>query len=457
VSASLTDNMGSLSGLKVNIKPVSLTFEGQPFLVRADLKNFADLQYNIHSQGTIDIGKIYQVFAHKGYGVSGLITTNFTLKGKQSDATAGRYDQLFNKGTMSVRDLALTSDLFPKPFVIKSGLFSFKQDKMNFDAFTADYGKSVIIMNGALSNVIDYAMKPNSQLTGTFNLTSGLIVADDFMAFADGPPATAAKAAAPAAKSAAPTGVVLVPANLNLIFTADVKKVKYQGLDINDVKGQMTISNGQIQLKGAGFTIVDAPVVMDATYGSINPQKAFFDYHITAQEFDIQKAYNQIKLFRDMATSAKSAAGIVSLDYKLSGKLDKNMKPVYASLKGGGTLTLKQVKVKGFKLFGSVAKATGKDSLAKPSDASKVDIKTTIANNIITIQRTKMRFAGFRPRFEGQVSFSGDLNIKFRLGLPPLGIFGIPMTITGTQTNPKVHLGRGKKEDELKEDTSDDQ
>ncbi|MFI5159907.1 MAG: AsmA family protein [Sphingobacteriales bacterium] len=457
VSAYITDNTGSLKGLHINIKPVSLKFEGQPFMVKADLKNFADLQYNIHSQGTLDIGKIYQVFALKGYGVKGLITTNFTLKGKQSDATAGRYDQLFNKGTMSVKNLALTSDLFPKPFVITTGKFSFNQDKMNFDAFTANYGKSVIVMNGALSNVIDYTIKPGATLTGTFNLNSNSIIADDFMAFADGPPAAPGKPAAAPAKTAAPSGVVLVPANLNLTFSADVKKVVYQGLNIDSIKGQMIIANGQIQLKGAGFTIVDAPVVMDATYGSVNPQKAFFDYHITAKEFDIQKAYQQIKLFRDMATSAKSAAGIVSLDYKLSGKLDKNMHPIYPSLKGGGTLTLKQVKVKGFKLFGSVAKATGKDSMAKTSDASKVDIKTTIANNIITIERTKMRFAGFRPRFEGQVSFNGDLNIKFRLGLPPLGIFGIPMTITGTQEKPKIKLGSGKKDDELKEDTSDDQ
>jgi AsmA protein len=62
-----------------------------------------------------------------------------------------------------------------------------------------------------------------------------------------------------------------------------------------------------------------------------------------------------------------------------------------------------------------------------------------------------MRMAGFRPRFEGQVSFDGKLNLQFRLGLPPLGIFGIPMTITGTQDKPIVHLGKGKKEDELKE------
>ena len=454
VSANITDNTGSLKGLHVNIKPVSLKFEGQPFIVKADLKNFADLQYNIHSQGTLDIGKIYQVFALKGYGVSGLITTNFTLKGKQSDATSGHYDRLSNSGTMNVKNLALTSDLFPKPFLIKTGKFSFNQDKMNFDAFTANYGKSVIVMNGALSNVIDYAIKTNSPLTGTFNLASSLIVADDFMAFADGPPAAPGK---PVAKTAAASGVILVPSNLNLNFTADVKKVHYNGMDISDVKGQMTISNGQIALKQAGFTLIGAPVVMDATYGSVTPQKAFFDYHINAQDFDIKRAYNEIKLFHDMATSAKSAEGIVSLDYKLSGRLNSNMRPVYPSLKGGGVLSVKKVKVKGFKLFGAVAKETGKDSLGKPGDVSKVDIKTTIANNIITIQRTKMRMAGFRPRFEGQVSFNGDLNLHFRLGLPPLGIFGIPMTITGTQTNPKIHLGNGKKEDELKEDTSDDQ
>jgi AsmA protein len=74
----------------------------------------------------------------------------------------------------------------------------------------------------------------------------------------------------------------------------------------------------------------------------------------------------------------------------------------------------------------------------------------------MTIERTKMRIAGFRPRFEGQVGLDGKLNLKFRLGLPPFGIFGIPMTITGTQDKPLIHLGKGKKEDELKE-TQDDE
>jgi len=448
VNTNIYDNTASLKGLKVSIKPVSFIFENKPFTFSAGLKNFSNLEYNITSAGTVDIGKIYRVFAVKDYNVKGLIIANLKLKGKQSDAVAGNYGKLANSGTMVVKDLALSSDLFPKPFIIKNGSFSFNQDKMQFDAFTATYGKSVIVLNGALSNVIDYATKSGSALKGDFNLSSGSIVADDFMAFASASPNQSGKPAT------GQSGVIMVPTNLDLNFAADVKKVKYNGLQLNDVKGQMAITNGSIVLKQAGFTLIGTPVTMDATYVSQSPKKATFDYHINAQNFDIKKAYQQIKLFRDMATSAKSAEGIVSLDYKLNGRLNSNMQPVYPSLKGGGTLSVKKVKLHGFKLFGSVGNKTNHNSIDS-GDVSKVDIVTTIANNIITIKRTKVKMAGFRLRFEGQVSFDNALNLDFRLGLPPFGIFGIPMTITGTQAKPIIHLGKAKKDDELKE-TDDD-
>jgi AsmA protein len=109
--------------------------------------------------------------------------------------------------------------------------------------------------------------------------------------------------------------------------------------------------------------------------------------------------------------------------------------------------------MKSFKMFSAVSKETGKDSLNN-ADISKVDIKTKIKNNIITIEPVKMRVAGFRPKLQGQVSFDGKLNIKFRLGLPPLGIFGIPMTITGTGDKPIIKLKRGDNNQPLQE-TSD--
>jgi len=452
VDASILNNNGTLKDTRFELKPVAFEFEGQPFTLKASLKNFDDLKYDIASKGTIDVGKIYQVFSQKGLNVKGLIKTNLVLQGLQSDATAGRYNRLHNSGTAELKDITLHSDYFPKPFIIKTGLFHFQNDKMYFDAFKANYGKTDIILNGYLSNVINYALEDNSILTGSFNFTTDHFYADEFAAFA-GDTSTSTKVT-----DSAGTGIVLIPSNLNLSLNAAAKIVEYDSLLLKDFKGNVIIDSGKIKLKQTGFSLIDAPVVMDATYYSLSPHKAFFDYHINAKEFDIKRAYNEIKIFHDLASSASKAEGIVSLDYQLSGKLDENMQPVYPSLKGGGVLSIKNVKINGFKLMNAVSKATNKDSLSNP-DLKAVNIKTTIANNIITLEKTKMKVFGFRPRFEGQISFDGSLNLSGRVGLPPFGILGIPFTVSGTQENPQVNLRREKDTDKLEEtpDKDDDE
>jgi AsmA protein len=468
VSARVTATSGNMRALQVQLTPVSFRFEDQPFLLKADLKNFEDLRYTITSNGVLDLGRLYQVFSRKGTDVKGFIKTNLSLEGLQSDAGTGHYDRLNNSGTMEFRQVSLSSELFPQPLLIESGLFRFQQEKMWFDRFKASYGKTHFTLGGYLSNMVAYATQKDAPLGGHFELTSGLVVVDELMAFAGpgaggpggagasktGPGGVPAASLPPAAAPAGASGVIIVPGNLSLEFTANVAKVRYNGLTLDSCVGQMRLDSGKIRLQKLGFSLIDAPVVMDATYGSLSPKKAFFDYHINAQNFNIKRAYNEIKLFHDLATSASKAEGIVSLDYELSGDLDANMHPVYPTLKGGGTLSVAEVKVHGLPIFGAVSKATGKDSVNNPH-LSKVAIKSTIAHNIITIERTKMRVLGFRPRFEGQVSFDGQLNLQFRLGLPPFGIIGIPMTITGTEDKPVVHLRKERKEDELKESDDD--
>ncbi|MBO9659460.1 MAG: hypothetical protein J7527_11605, partial [Chitinophagaceae bacterium] len=116
--------------------------------------------------------------------------------------------------------------------------------------------------------------------------------------------------------------------------------------------------------------------------------------------------------------------------------------PVMPSLKGEGVLSIKKVKMKGFRLFSAMGKSTGKNGLKDP-DLSKINFKTKIQNNVVTLEKTKIKVAGFRLRMQGQTSLDGKLKLKVRLGLPPFGIIGIPMNITGTGDNPRVRLGKG--------------
>ena len=435
VLANVSDDSGSLKGVKVVLNPASFSFEGKPMYIKANLENLENVTYDITAKGELDLAKIYHVFSQKGLDVKGYIKADVAFKGTQADAVAGNYHKLNNKGTLLLKNIKTSSEYLPKSFVIKEGEFVFNQDKMNFNNFSATYGQSDFKMNGYMQNVIDFVLSDKGVLKGSFNVDANYINVDEFMS-------NSAKNQAVAEPNGAnTTGVVLVPPNLDLQFNCLAQKVDFDELKMQNLKGNVVINNGKLQLHKSGFDVVGANVIMDVVYGSETPEKAFFEFEVLAKDFDVKRAYNEIKMFREMASAAESAEGIVSLDYKVAGRLNSQMQPIYPSLKGGGILSVKNVKMKGFKMFGAVSKKTGKEAIKNP-DVSKVDIKTTIKNNIITIERFKFKVAGFRPRIEGTTSFDGRLNIKMRLGLPPLGIIGIPLTVTGTKDNPKVKLGR---------------
>jgi len=456
VVSKINNQKGTFDGLSVVLEPAGFTFEGEPFWVKADLKNFDDLNYDIKAKGVLNISKIYKVFSQKGLDVDGYAKADLELKGIQSYAQKGDYSKLQNKGTLELRNINLATEYLPKSLLIKEGIFRFNQDKMSFNTFLASYGESDFKLNGYLQNVFNFVSSKNGVLRGSFTLNSKYINVDEFMSSTSTAPATTADAGTVAAESAPKpavqeTGVILIPSNLDLKFYATAHKINYQGLTLQDGKGAMKMKDGKIVMQNTGFNLIGCNVVMNAAYQGMTPKKAVFEYQIKATDFDIKRAYKEVKMFREMASAAENAEGIVSLDYKIKGRLNQQMMPVYPSLLGGGVLSIKDVKVKGMKMFNAVSKTTDHESIKNP-ELSKVDIKSTVKNNIVTIERFKFKFAGFRPRIEGTSSLDGKLNIKMRLGLPPLGIIGIPLTVTGTKDNPKVKVGKQGEEIEETQD-----
>ncbi|UOK43504.1 AsmA family protein [Flavobacterium enshiense] len=451
LNASVLNTTGKYKDLQVAIKPGQFNFEGKPIFIDADLKNFDDIVYDIKAKGELDLGRIYKVFSRKDLDVQGNVKADLSLKGTQSDAVNGNYNRLNNKGTLVLHNIRTKSDYLPLPFVIKEGLFTFNQNDMNFKDFRAVYGQSDFRMNGKMQNVINFIMSDKAVLKGEFTVDSDYINVDEFMTSvsADSVSVETSGENLPK-KEVAGTGVVVIPSNYDFDLKARAQKVNFQGLNIDKLNGGLVMKDGTIKMKDTKFAMIGSPFAMNATYAALSTQKAAFDYSIKAEDFDVKKAYNEIKMFREMASAAESAEGIVSLDYKIGGHLDGNMDPIYPSLKGGGVLSVRDVKMKGYKLFNTVGSKTNHDEIKDPK-LSKIDIKTTVKNNIMTIERFKFKVSGFRPRIEGQVSLDGKLNLKMRLGLPPFGIIGIPITITGTQENPKVKIGKETEDLEEKE------
>lgn len=441
VSASVFNETGTLSGTRIRLNPVSFSFEGNPFTLRADIANPGNISYSITSKGVIDLARIYHLFSPEGMDLAGYIYTDLNLKGRQSDAMAGHYERLHNSGKLLLRNIAVTSEYLPKPLIIQSGVFRFRNDSISFEKFETHYGNSDIRMKGYLNNVVNYALAENQVLSGNFSFLSDNLILDEFISENE---------LTDSGKDTIVPGVIQIPDDLEIGLKANIGKIRFHDLDIRDLTCLIEVKRGFVLLKTMDFELIGCSVNMEATYGAINQNRAFFDFHIQANDFNIRRAYQEVELFRNLTTSAGKCEGIVSLNYTLSGKLGGGMNPIYPSLNGGGTLSLEKVTVKGLKLFTTLGKNLEKERIKNP-DLSKVEIRSTIKNNVITVERTRLKIAGFRFRIEGETNFDGQLNLKTRLGLPPLGIVGIPIRVLGTQEDLKFKYGRGLLDESVEE------
>ena len=438
--ASVVNERGTFEGLRVAVTPASFVFEGNPVYINASVADFEDVEYKARIKGELNVGKIYKVFARKGLDITGYAKADLSLQGRESYAAKGQYNKLNNKGTILLKNIKTTSELFPKAFFIREGLFRFANEKMYFDKFSADYGKSDFAMNGYLLNTINYFLESHGTLAGSFYLKSKRINVDEFMSLKEGENKDR-KADVADAKEGHPkmSGVVVLPKNLNVSLVADANKVEYNGLVLNSLSGKVGIDKGKMSLNNIVFDIIGCHVGIDAHYDDESPLSANYDVHFKAQDFDVQRAYKEIPMFHDMVSAAEKTAGIISLDYTVKGDLDGNMAPIYESISGGGTVNLRDVQVSGLKLFSSVSSKTGQGGINNPK-MKGIDIKTTIDKNLIHIEDFTFSVSAFRPTIKGTTSFNGLLDLKMRLGLPPAGLIGIPITITGTHDDPKIKV-----------------
>lgn len=427
LAANIHDTDGTFQSLGVKLTPFSFDFEGNPVYVSADMQDFSDMLYNVRAKGTLNVGRIYQVFAQKGLDITGIIKADLNLNGRESYALKKEYNKLDNKGILVVKNIKATTSYLPKSFFIKDGSFQFENEKMWFRKFNATYGHSDFALNGYLLNTINYFLESKGTLHGNFELNSDKILVDEFMALKKGDnDGQSLKVQYAKQENPKSSGVVIVPKNLDVALNVHARQVSFKGLDIDSLNGTAAITRGQVLLKNTSFDMIGSKMTINARYQDKSPLSASFDVGYNVLNFNVQRAYKEIGMVRTMATSAKDVSGIVSLDYKLAGDLDQNMEPIYQSLAGGGVVNLKDVAVKNIKMLSVVGDNSGINAFNNP-DMTGVNIVTHIKDDLIHIDKFTFKVSILRPSISGTASFKGLLDIIVRVGLPPAGLIGIPV------------------------------
>ncbi|WP_340155804.1 AsmA-like C-terminal region-containing protein [uncultured Winogradskyella sp.] len=423
------------------INAFNFSFLDNPFTSSGSFKNFYNLDYSIIGKGDIDFTTLNQVVELPFLIKSGQLRADVNLKGNINQPQT----QNTNSGTLALNGIEIETNLLQQPVFIKQGTFTFLNDKMAFSNLAVRHQTSAVELDGYFQNYLNYALYDTGVLRGDLKLKSPKIDITEFFPKEDQLTQQTDSINNTAQVANVVSGVMQVPKDLDLVLNIAIDSLLYNSLTISALKGHLGIKNQGLFLKNSTLNMVDGTAKLDGFYQPKSMTSALFSMAINAQKLNIEKGYNSIALFKELAPAAAQASGIVSVDYKLSGTLDAHMLPILPTLAGKGTLKVHDVKFDGYKLLGKVSEKSGFEALNDPK-ISEITINSTVSNNVLELERFKFKVRPFKLRVEGQTTLDGELSLKMRIGLPPLGLLGIPVVISGNSENFDVKLGKKSKD-----------
>jgi AsmA protein len=197
-----------------------------------------------------------------------------------------------------------------------------------------------------------------------------------------------------------------------------------------------------MSLHETGFNSLDAKFSVSADYNTKDMLHPLFDMDVDVKDLDINRAYKEVKLMRDLAPSAANVFGKFSVTYKLKGELAKDMSPKLETLAGGGIMRIADAKINGMKLFEEISKSAKKNEINDPH-LKDFTMETEIRDSKIFVKPFSIKVSGFDADIEGVNTMSGMVNYLVKIELIPLTKIKIPFHVTGKYDNPKVALGKG--------------
>ncbi len=432
--AEATNKTGKVPDTKLVISKLTYTLEEEPFTVSGTLSDLDRYDYDLKIKGLVDLEKITKIYPIDGIKLRGIVDTDIETSGCLADVEAGKYYKINSKGSIEIKNVEATGKEIPRPVAIKDALFTFTPTKIVLERFTGKFGKSNVTLTGNISNYMSFLTQNEELIKGDMDLKCDTLDVNEWLGDTS--------ATSSSKKASSPATLVQVPMNVDFVFDSEIGRVNYQDMKITQMDGEIRIKDGVLSLKETGFNTLNALFNVSGDYNTQDIKHPLFDFALNIKELDINKAYREIKMLRDIAPAAGNVFGLFSVDYKLKGELANDMSPITSSLVGGGEIRIANAKVNGMKLMEEISKTAKKQEINDPHLKDFVMV-TEIKNNKIVVKPFALDLAGLNTEIEGVSEIDGAINYIVKIELLPIEKLKVPFHVSGTYDKPKVALGKG--------------
>ena len=432
LESKMVNTTGLASDTQLEIDKLLFTLDGDRFDVSGNIADFNTFRYNLLVDGSLDFGKLTQVYPLENWKVTGTLQTDINLSGTFTDLAEGRYDRTKASGNIHLNDVLLDGVDIPQSIFIKAASMSLSSERIALTELEGKSGNSDFRLAGELTNYWSFVRKDGSLIRGKLQWVSDMVDLNDWRQWFNGDEN--------AKSDSAGSSIIRIPSNVDFMLDSDLRHVRFDDINITNMKGNIRLQDGIMYMSETGFNSLNAQFFVSGTYDSRQPQPVF-DFNLNIDALDIQRAYNDVRLIRQLAPAAGDTKGIFSVNYFLKGEFDNSMHPKMETLTGSGTMHVGDAVINGMKMFTKLSKTAKKKELQDPH-LKNFTVQTEIRNKKLFVKPFEVKVGGWQTEIEGVNSIDGTINYSIKVELFSIDRLKIPFHVTGTYDDPKIALGK---------------
>lgn len=293
----------------------------------------------------------------EGEKYDGILDADVEVKGKMSDLDNEDYEAFTAKGNLTLTDMLYASKDVPDDVNIKKMGFDFSPEHLSLTEMSAKVGQSDFSADGKIENYFGYLLR-DDKLKGAFNFSSSYLDLDALMPASETTESTEATTTADPSASASATEYILIPENIDFALNTDIKKARYNGIDVTNIRGGVGLNNEIATLDNLSLNAMGGTVGLKGSYNTQNHSKPVVDFAYSLKQIDINELAQNFITVEKLAPITKYAQGKISSDFDMKTGITPDFAPILSSISCIGDISSSSISLEGFDLFNKIADKT---------------------------------------------------------------------------------------------------
>lgn len=441
IAANVKNAGGNIDATEITVSPFDFVLAGNPFSLKASVKTpVSDPDLQASAQGTLDLGKIKEVYPLEDMTLNGTIQADMNLAGKLSYIEKEQYDQMKAAGSIRLNNMKLNLQDMPA-IDIQRSTFSFSPRYLQLSETTINIGQNDLTVDSRFENYLGYALK-GSTLKGNLNISSNHIHVNDFIS-SDTTTVQAPETHDSTTVSSSEAGVIRIPENIDFTMQANLKEVLFDKMKLETVNGVLTVKNSTVDMRNLSFNTMGGSITANGAYSAPKGVQPHLNAGFDMKGIGFAQAYEELGLVQQLAPIFSGLKGNFSGNLKINTPLDEKMSPVMQQVQGSGSLSTKDLSLSDVKFINQVADIVKKPSM-KDIQVKDLNLDFEIADGRVTTQPFDLKLGDYTMNLSGSTGLDQTIDYTGKITLPSGGIGSklgtVDMTIGGTFTSPKVGI-----------------